>query len=74
MGACLDMAGTIAGMNPNGVRMCLTHLDRSADMARDTALRHALDAPKFFGVEVAIEGKAEGVLSGIRERRRGEEQ
>jgi len=39
--------------------MCLAHLDRCADMSRDTALRHALALPRLFGTEVAIEGKAE---------------
>ena len=73
MDACLEMAARIAGMNPNGVRMVLNHLDRSADMSRDSALRHALDAPKLFGVEVAIESKAEGVLSGIRQRKSEQE-
>lgn len=63
MDQALAMAGAIAAMNPAGVRMCLAHLDRSVDMSRDTALRHALEVPKLFGVEAAIEGKAEAVLS-----------
>jgi hypothetical protein len=50
--------------------MCLAHLDRSVDMSRDTALRHALDAPRMFGVEVAIEGKAEAVLGANAARRK----
>lgn len=45
------------------------HLDRSADMSRDGSLRHALQVPKLFGVEVEIEGKADAVLSGLRERK-----
>ncbi|HXK22869.1 MAG TPA: enoyl-CoA hydratase/isomerase family protein [Myxococcota bacterium] len=62
MGHALAMAGAIAQMNPKGVRMCLAHLDRYADMSRDTALRHAIALPGLFGVQVGIEGKADAVL------------
>ena len=62
MDRALAMAAAIAAMNPAGVRMCLAHLDRYADMARDTALRHAIELPRLFGVQVGIEGKAEEVL------------
>jgi len=46
----LAMAAAISAMNRDGVRMCLAHLDRCEDMARDTALRHALALPELFGV------------------------
>jgi enoyl-CoA hydratase/carnithine racemase len=46
----LAMAGAIAAMNRDGVRMCLAYLDRSEDMSRDTALRQALALPRLFGV------------------------
>ncbi len=62
MDQALAMAGAIAAMNRDGVRMCLAHLDRYADMSRDTALRHAIALPRLFGIDVAIEGKADAVL------------
>jgi enoyl-CoA hydratase/carnithine racemase len=58
----LAMAGAIAAMNRDGVRMCLAHLDRCEDMARDTALRHALALPRLFGVESQL-GRARADLS-----------
>jgi enoyl-CoA hydratase/carnithine racemase len=58
----LAMAGAIAAMDPDGVRMCLLHLDRCADLSRDTALRQALALPRILGVDVGIEGKVDSVL------------
>ena len=62
MDRALAMASSIAAMNRNGVRMCLAHLDHCADMSRDTSLRNTLALPRLFGIEVAIEGKADAVL------------
>lgn len=59
MDQALAMAGAIAAMNRDGVRMCLAHLDRCEDMSRDTALRHALGMPRLFGVRSRVEGLAE---------------
>lgn len=70
MDAALEMAAAIAAMSRSGVRMCLAHLDHSLDMSRESALRHALQLPALFGVDVAIEGKADAVLGGVRARRR----
>ena len=61
--AALAMAGEIAGRNPRGVRMVLAHLNRADDMTRDESIRWALELPGIMGVETAMEGKAEGVLS-----------
>ncbi len=68
MDRALEMAGSIAGMSRDGVRMCLAHLDHCADMSRDTALRNALAMPRLFGIDLAIEGKAEAVLAQVASR------
>jgi len=63
----LAMAGAIAAMNRDGVRMCLAHLDRCVDMERDTALRQALALPRLFGVESKL-GPAAADLSAKAEK------
>ena len=66
--SALDMAETIASRNPNGVRMVLAHLNRADDMTRDESIRWALELPAILGVETAMEGKAQGVLSRTRRK------
>jgi enoyl-CoA hydratase/carnithine racemase len=63
MDAALAMAAAIAGMNRDGVRMCLAHLDRCEDMSFDESLKNTLALPKLFGIELGLEGKAERALS-----------
>ncbi|MBW2270399.1 MAG: enoyl-CoA hydratase/isomerase family protein [Deltaproteobacteria bacterium] len=65
--AALEMARSIAGMNPAGVRLALAHLQRVEEVGRDEALRLAQRLPGWLGVSVEIEGKATAVL-GARER------
>ena len=62
MDAALGLAETIAGMNPEGVRLTLAHLDRVDDMTRDEALRWAELLPRWLGVDVRVEGKDAKVL------------
>lgn len=73
MDRALELAGAIAAMNRDGVRMCLAHLDRCEDMSLDESLRNALALPKLFGIELGLEGKAEGVLAktGVKRREAG---
>ena len=47
----LAMARTIAAMDPRGVRLTLSHLDRIGDMSRDQAMRWAELAGEWFGVK-----------------------
>jgi enoyl-CoA hydratase/carnithine racemase len=58
----LELARVIAGMQRDGVRMLLAHLDRHEDMSRDESLRWASLVPEYLGVEQGIEGKAEELL------------
>ena len=62
MDEALAMAGTIAGMSPDGVGLTLAHLDRNMDMTRDEAIRWAQLAPKWLGVSTSMEGKDKQVL------------
>lgn len=62
MDEALAMAGTIAGMSPEGVGLTLAHLDHNMDMTRDQALRWAQLAPRWLGVKTGVEGKDEEVL------------
>ena len=62
-GAALEMASQIAGMNPNGVRLTLAHLDRIGDMTRDQALNWAKLSADWLDVKVGeseLEGKVLG--------------
>jgi len=59
----LETLRAIAGMDPNGLKLVLAHLDRIEDMTRDQALRWAELAPDWLGVRVRadeIEGKVLG--------------
>ncbi|MCA9506503.1 MAG: enoyl-CoA hydratase/isomerase family protein [Myxococcales bacterium] len=61
--AALDMARRIAGMNPDGVRLTLAHLDRVGDMSRDQALNWAKLSAEWLGVgvtEAELKGKVLG--------------
>ena len=58
----LAMAGRIAAMKPEGVRLTLAHLDRAADPGRDLSIRRAALLPGWLGVDVAVEGKDREVL------------
>jgi len=60
--AALAMAGRIAEMKPEGVRMTLAHLDRAADLPRDLSIRRAALLPSWLGVEIGVEGKDREVL------------
>jgi enoyl-CoA hydratase/carnithine racemase len=66
MDAALEMARSIAAMNPKGVRMTLLHLDRTEDMTREQSLRWALELPRIVGISTAIEQKADAVLARTR--------
>ncbi len=48
----LDMATRIAGMNRDGVKLVLAHLDRIDDMSRDQALRWAQLSAEWLDVKV----------------------
>lgn len=61
--AALSMAGQIAGMNPEGVRLVLAHLDRIDDMSRDQALNWARLSADWLGVSVG-EAELKGKILG----------
>jgi enoyl-CoA hydratase/carnithine racemase len=67
-GAALAMAATIASRNPNGVRMILAHMNRAQDLTLDESLAWAEELPHLFQVDVAIEGRADAVLSKIKRK------
>ncbi len=52
MSAALEMADTIAEMDPDGVRLLLANLDRISDMSRDQGLRWAQLSAEWLGVGV----------------------
>ncbi|MBB83343.1 MAG: hypothetical protein CL931_05985 [Deltaproteobacteria bacterium] len=59
----LEMAGQIAEMNPDGVKLVLAHLDRIDDMTRDQALRWAQLSADWLDVKVGaseLQGKVLG--------------
>lgn len=60
--AALELARTIAGMQRDGVRMILAHLDRTADLSRDESLRWAELVPRMLGVKQSIDGKDTEIL------------
>jgi len=66
--AALAMARAIAAMDPQGVRLALTHIDRAADLPRDEALRLAADLPRWLGVATAMKGKDAEILGGRKRR------
>lgn len=58
----LEMAQTIAGMNPDGVKLVLANLDRIGDMTRDQALKWAQLSADWLGVKVGQDELASRVL------------
>ncbi|MBJ19550.1 MAG: enoyl-CoA hydratase/isomerase family protein [bacterium] len=59
----LEMASRIAGMNPDGVKLVLAHLDRIDDMSRDQALKWAQLSADWLDVKVGeseLRGKVLG--------------
>ena len=59
-----EMASQIAGMNPDGVKLVLAHLDRIDDMTRDQALRWAQLSSDWLDVKVGAEELQGKVLGG----------
>ena len=59
----LEMAGQIAQMNPDGVKLVLAHLDRIDDMSRDQALNWAKLSAEWLDVRVG-ESELEGKILG----------
>ena len=55
----MTMAGQIAAMDPEGVRLTLAHLERVQDMSRDQALRFAQILPGWLGVRGNLAGFAQ---------------
>ena len=60
--SALETLRAIAGMNPNGLKLVLAHLDRIEDMSRDQALQWAKLAPEWLGVKVHADEIAGKVL------------
>jgi enoyl-CoA hydratase len=60
--AAFAMAGSIAGMDPKGVRGLLAHLDRIPDMSRDQALRWAQLSSEWLEVGISQDELAGRVL------------
>lgn len=61
------MAGSIAAMDPKGVRLVLANLDRVGDMSRDQALQWAQLSADWFGVGVGEAELRGRVLGGSKE-------
>jgi len=61
--ASLATLREIAGMDPDGLKLTLAHLDRVEDMTRDQALRWAELAPDWLGVRVRAD-ELEGRILG----------
>jgi enoyl-CoA hydratase/carnithine racemase len=59
----LEMAGQIAKMNPDGVKLVLAHLDRIGDMSRDQALNWAKLSADWLDVKVG-ESELKGKILG----------
>jgi len=59
----LEMATQIAGMNPDGIKLVLAHLDRIDDMSRDQALRWAKLSADWLDVKVG-ESELKGKILG----------
>ncbi|HZO09642.1 MAG TPA: enoyl-CoA hydratase/isomerase family protein [Myxococcota bacterium] len=59
----LAMAGRIAAMKPEGVRMTLAHLDGAADLGRDASIRRAGLLPSWLGVDITVDGKDREILA-----------
>ena len=59
----LEMAGQIAAMNPDGVKLVLAHLDRVGDMSRDQALNWARLSADWLDVKVG-ESELKGKILG----------
>ena len=62
MAEAKTMAKTIAGMSPEGVRLTLAHLDKTADMSRDQSLRWAEILPQWFNMRGSFEDRARSFL------------
>ena len=62
MEGALAMAREIAAMDPNGLRLVLSHLDRTGDMSRDQSIRWAKLAGEWLEVGVTQEQLAGRVL------------
>ena len=56
------MAGSIARMSPEGIRLTLAFLDKTADMSRDQSLRGAEILPQWFNMRGSFEDRARSFL------------
>jgi len=63
----ISMAEAIAGMNPDGVKLVLAHLDRIDDMSRDQALRWAQLSADWLDVKIGAD-ELSGKVLGRRDR------
>jgi enoyl-CoA hydratase/carnithine racemase len=61
--AALATARAIAAMSPEGVRVTLAHIDHTAEMSKDEALRWAPKVRNWFGVESDIAASGRAVMS-----------
>jgi enoyl-CoA hydratase/carnithine racemase len=48
-GEAMEMAGAIAGMRPEGVRMTMAHLSRVEDLSKEESLSFAIQVGRWFG-------------------------
>lgn len=58
----LSIAQTIAGMNPRGVKMTMTHLSRVEDLSKEESLSFANQLREVFGSTGGLGAVAGGVL------------
>lgn len=62
--AAVATARSIAAMRPEGVRLTLAHLDHTASMSKDEALRWAQLLPQWLGVQGNMAARATEVMGG----------
>ena len=65
----LDMARLMAGMNPDGVRQALAHIQQSGARERDHSLTLAAQVRQWFGSEEAFGERAKKVMAARKQGR-----
>ena len=67
-GHALDMAETMAGMNPDGVSQALAHIQQSGARERDYALTLATQVRQWFGSQETFGERAQKVMAARKDR------
>ena len=67
-GQAIDMAGTMADMNPDGVSQALAHIQQSGARERDHSLTLATQVRQWFGSPETFGERASKVMAARRKR------